>query len=409
MEVTKVDKTLGKILSNVTTLGLIQSIFKYVKNKIKEELFDNFVVYENDDLYGYLEGYLYDHYPKIGGLTEAHVGGAPATLSNSTEKTDGLSPIKQVNVAYRKVQGDFNIVYKGRRIYISKNREKLEKAESVYTMFHNSYTLSAIDGSTYIKGFLKEVTAYAIKKINKQQIFIYTHSTDGYWYQSNTVRYRDIKSIILPREIINRLVTDIDEFVTSKQWYNDRGIPYKRSYLLTGPPGNGKSSLATALSGYLDRSIYVLNLASLRTDADLRQAFSNVPDHSILLLEDIDSVLGGRKVIAEGTKITFSGILNVLDGVFYKEGLLTIVTTNHQELLDQAFTRKGRMDQTFEIPNPGIKEIELYLEMFYGEPVVWFKELVLTKQIPMSEIQDICIRNKNDITAALKEINKKIK
>ena len=44
---------------------------------------------------------------------------------------------------------------------------------------------------------------------------------------------------------------DLHEFVNSAQWYIDRGIPYRRGYLLHGVPGCGKSSIVAAIAGEL--------------------------------------------------------------------------------------------------------------------------------------------------------------
>jgi hypothetical protein len=53
----------------------------------------------------------------------------------------------------------------------------------------------------------------------------------------------------------------------------------------------------------------------------------------------------------EATKnsVTLSGILNVIDGAAAMEGRLLIMTTNHPEKLDPAFTRAGRCDSRFHI------------------------------------------------------------
>lgn len=42
--------------------------------------------------------------------------------------------------------------------------------------------------------------------------------------------------------------------------------------------------------------------------------------------------------------VTFSGLLNALDGVASAEGRIVFMTTNHIELLDRALIRPGRVD-----------------------------------------------------------------
>lgn len=60
---------------------------------------------------------------------------------------------------------------------------------------------------------------------------------------------RPIASVILDNSVSERILTDIREFTSNPKWYMDRGIPYRRGYLLYGPPGCGKSSYITALAG----------------------------------------------------------------------------------------------------------------------------------------------------------------
>ncbi|KAH6668461.1 hypothetical protein B0J14DRAFT_488341, partial [Halenospora varia] len=43
--------------------------------------------------------------------------------------------------------------------------------------------------------------------------------------------------------------------------YSNRGIPYRRGYLLYGPPRTGKSSLSLSIAGACDLDIYILNIS----------------------------------------------------------------------------------------------------------------------------------------------------
>merc|ERR1711953_1370003 len=50
-----------------------------------------------------------------------------------------------------------------------------------------------------------------------------------------------------------------------------------------------------------------------------------------------------REGVAAGL-LTFSGVLNALDGVAGQEGKIVVMTTNHPEKLDPALVRPGRVD-----------------------------------------------------------------
>lgn len=60
---------------------------------------------------------------------------------------------------------------------------------------------------------------------------------------------RPISSVVLDRGIAEMILQDVNNFINDPRWYTDRGIPYRRGYLLYGPPGCGKSSFITALAG----------------------------------------------------------------------------------------------------------------------------------------------------------------
>lgn len=78
------------------------------------------------------------------------------------------------------------------------------------------------------------------------------------------------------------------------------GIPYRRGYLLHGPPGSGKTSFIQALAGSLNYNICLLNLAERGlTDDKLNHLLGLVPDRSIILLEDVDSAFNRRVQTSE--------------------------------------------------------------------------------------------------------------
>ena len=62
-------------------------------------------------------------------------------------------------------------------------------------------------------------------------------------------RKRPLASVVLDRTVSERIESDVKEFINNPSWYMDRGIPYRRGYLLYGPPGCGKSSYINALAG----------------------------------------------------------------------------------------------------------------------------------------------------------------
>ena len=76
---------------------------------------------------------------------------------------------------------------------------------------------------------------------------------------------RPLSSVVLDEGVSENIVKDVKDFIASPAWYRQRGVPYRRGWLLYGPPGCGKTSFITALAGELQYSICVLNLSGTYT------------------------------------------------------------------------------------------------------------------------------------------------
>lgn len=219
-------------------------------------------------------------------------------------------------------------------------------------------------------------------------------------------RKRDLSSVILDGDTSERIVNDIQQWRSSKNWYFDKGIPYRRGYLLHGSPGSGKSSFVFALAGALDYNICMLNLNEQGlTDDRLALALSTVPERSIVLLEDIDAAFNARDAAESyGSAISFTGLLNVLDGVTATEERLLFMTTNHIERLDPALIRPGRVDLVERLGNASHQQqLELF-KRFYPDAtehqMEQFKKLAPSEQ-SMAKLQGHFLRYKDDPQLAI--------
>lgn len=185
-------------------------------------------------------------------------------------------------------------------------------------------------------------------------------------------RARELHSVVLGKGKRQAVEADVRRFMQRGWWYTERGIPYRRGYLLHGSPGSGKSSFIFALAGSLDLSICLLNLSERGlTDDKLNHLLSNAPERSILLLEDVDAAFLGRSKATEAdgyqANVTFSGLLNSLDGVASSESRIIFMTTNHVERLDEALIRPGRVDCIEELGDAERDQVEELLLRFYSQ------------------------------------------
>lgn len=130
-------------------------------------------------------------------------------------------------------------------------------------------------------------------------------------------RKRPVDSVVLAQGVSASIRQDIEAFLQKRQWYADRGnpfvlalsvhiiyyytgIPYRRGYLLHGPPGSGKTSFIQALAGHLGYDICLLNLSERGlADDKLNHLLSNAPERSIVLIEDVDAAFNKRVQTSE--------------------------------------------------------------------------------------------------------------
>lgn len=88
--------------------------------------------------------------------------------------------------------------------------------------------------------------------------------------------------------------------------------------------------------------------------------------------------------------VTFSGLLNALDGVAAGEERILFMTTNHIERLDPALIRPGRVDVIHEVGNASASQSKrMFLKFFPKETALAerFVEVVGDTQLSMALLQ----------------------
>jgi ATPase family associated with various cellular activities (AAA) len=172
--------------------------------------------------------------------------------------------------------------------------------------------------------------------------------------------------LFLPPEIKKELKSSVENFLSSKDFYLKNKLPWKRGIILFGKPGNGKTSIIrTIISEYDFKPVTIV--AGANDDA-VREAFSYAEEQSpsLLYFEDLDSLLE--------KSVDISTLLNLLDGVSAKNGLLVIATANEIKKLKANITqRPSRFDRKFEIPPPSLEMAYIYLKS-------WFSKVITLKK-----------------------------
>ena len=169
--------------------------------------------------------------------------------------------------------------------------------------------------------------------------------------------------------------------------------------MLHGPPGCGKTSFIFALAGALEYSICVLNLSDrAMSDDRLMHRLADAPENSIVLLEDADAAFVSREDSTEtdsafqgANRLTFSGLLNAIDGVTSTEGRIVFMTTNYIDRLDPALIRPGRVDNIQYLGHCTGHQLKEMFRKFYPEETAGLAEKfaseVVNLDVPVSAAQ----------------------
>jgi SpoVK/Ycf46/Vps4 family AAA+-type ATPase len=145
------------------------------------------------------------------------------------------------------------------------------------------------------------------------------------------------------------------------------GYEPRHRILLSGPPGNGKTSFAEAIAEGLGLPFYVVRYDALigsylgETNARLRKLFDYVrTTPSVLFFDEFDAIGKERGDTHETGEIkrVVSFLLMQLDQL--PSYVIVVAATNHGELLDRAVWRRFQM--RLSMPAPKKSEIAVFLD-----------------------------------------------
>lgn len=175
-----------------------------------------------------------------------------------------------------------------------------------------------------------------------------------------------------PRRTLESLFLDTETLEACRELVEEQhrrdllrsyGLEPRHRVLLSGPPGNGKTSLAEAIAAQLLVPLFVVRYEAVigsflgETSGRLKRLFDFVRTHQCVLFFDEFDTLGKERGDVHETgeiKRVVSSLLLQIDAL--PSHVVVVTATNHAELLDRAVWRRFQLRLSMPAPTQAQKE-----------------------------------------------------
>jgi hypothetical protein len=180
-------------------------------------------------------------------------------------------------------------------------------------------------------------------------------------------------SDIVPHDQAKAELDFIAASVRDRETLKAEGLTMRRGLLLSGPPGDGKSS---AIECFVNEIAGEATIIIVEAVDHLRAIYhlAQILAPAIVILEDLDLITKNRQGLypSIGKDDVTGELLQVLSGGSAYADVITIATTNHPEAIDDALTKRaGRFDAHVRMGYPSASDrqriLDLYLDRFSVE------------------------------------------
>ncbi|KAF7088779.1 hypothetical protein CFC21_091848 [Triticum aestivum] len=165
-----------------------------------------------------------------------------------------------------------------------------------------------------LRPYLQHVVSVAdVMELCRRELRLYanTGALAPRWASALFTHLATLDAVAMDPELKTRVRSDLESFLKGRAYYHCLGRVWRRSYLLYGPRGTGKSTFAAAMARFLRYDIYDIDLSRAGAD-ELRALLVDTAPRSLTGGRRAPSALSAAAVLTGGPALSESR-LNRLD------------------------------------------------------------------------------------------------
>lgn len=261
-----------------------------------------------------------------------------------------------------------------------------------------SYIIISSDVREALDSFITNAITTSSKKISssltRDYINIYSCTKYTDWQLLCSRKKRSFDTLYIDEKQKQNIIDDMEDFIKSRDEYEKFGIPYRRSYLLVGPPGTGKTSLIFSIASYFDLNIAIFK--PHEKGKTLTESLDKLPDNCILSIEDAHYLFPAT-IRDTKSECNMSDLLNFLDGLYVKKRTITFISANCLDPIPKVLLRPGRINKLVKFDYCNKKQIIDVYKKFCddGKYEEFYEAIRNVKKITPALIQNFLFKNKD--------------
>uniref|UniRef100_A0ACD5U4X1 Uncharacterized protein n=1 Tax=Avena sativa TaxID=4498 RepID=A0ACD5U4X1_AVESA len=205
------------------------------------------------------------------------------------------------------------------------------------------------DRTRVLRPYLQHVESVADEmELRRRDLRLYanTGSDAARWASAPFTHPATLDTVAMDPELKTRVRADLESFLKGRAYYHRLGRVWRRSYLLYGPHGTGKSTFAAAMARFVGYDVYDIDLSRSGSGSDdLRAMLLATAPRSLILVEDLDRYLrGGDGETSAARAARVLGFMDGLSSCCGEERVMVFTMSGGKEGVDPAVLRPGRLD-----------------------------------------------------------------